>query len=132
MLVLKCDGHRTYRENSELSVISTPSAGYKLGILNSDGDEKPKRGDSSGLKHGSSEGESDHRVSGVVGEFVNDGNGDEWQRSSTLKKSSHEVEYGCFSVWLEAAKRVSSHAPGCSGNSGGVSAGKSTISEGRG
>jgi len=33
-------GIENYREVNELSTISTPSAGYKVGILNSDGDEK--------------------------------------------------------------------------------------------
>jgi len=58
-----------------VSTISTPSAGYRLGILNSD-DEKSKRDDSSESKHDNSGGGSDHKVSGEEGEFVNDGIGD--------------------------------------------------------
>ena len=69
----------SYVINGVLSTIPTPSVGYRAGILNSDGDEKLKRGGSSDAKHGSSGGESDHRVSGVdgEGELVSDGTGDE-------------------------------------------------------
>lgn len=81
-----------------LSTILTPSAGYKVGILNSDGDEKSKRGDSNESKHGNSGGESDHRGSGDKGEWVNEGSEGEWHESSKLKKSSHEVEHGSLSV----------------------------------
>jgi len=73
-------------------MISTPSTGYKVGILNSDGEEKSKRGDSSESEYDSSGGESDHRGFGDEGELVNDGGEDESHGSSKLKKSSHEVE----------------------------------------
>ena len=86
-----------HRETNELSKISTPSAGYKVGILNSEGDEKSNRGDSNESKHGNSGGESDHRGSGDEGELVNDGSEGEWHGSSKLKKSSHEVEHRSFS-----------------------------------
>ena len=66
-----------YRGINEPSAISTPSTGYKVGILNSDGDEKSKRGGSNESKHGSSGGASDHRELGDEGEFVNDGMVDE-------------------------------------------------------
>ena len=59
-----------------LSTISTPSAGYRLGVLKSDGKEKSKRDGSSKLKHDNSGGGSDHKVSGEEGELVNDGIGD--------------------------------------------------------
>ena len=91
-------GIRNYRDVNELSTTSTPSVGYKEGILNCDGDEKSKRGDSNESKHDNSGGESDHRGSGDVGELVSDGSEGEWHGSSKLKKSSHEVEYGSFSV----------------------------------
>lgn len=48
-----------YEINGLLSTISTLSVGYRVGILNSDGDEKSKRGDSKDSKDGNSEGESD-------------------------------------------------------------------------
>lgn len=118
---------RNYGEINELSTISTPSTGYKEGILNSDGDEKSKRGDSNELKHGNSGGESDHRGSGDEGELVNDGSEGERHGGSKLKKSSHEVEHRSFSVWLGATKE-SIHEP-CSENSGRVSVGRSAISE---
>jgi len=91
-----------YGEINELPTISTPSAGYRMGILNNDGDEKSKRDDSSESKYGNSGGESDHRVSGEEGELVKDGRGDEWHGSSKLKKFSHEMGHGPFSVWLGA------------------------------
>ena len=59
-----------------VSTIPTPSAGYKVGILNSDGEEKSKKGDSSESKHDNSGGVSDHKASGEEGELVNDGRGD--------------------------------------------------------
>lgn len=120
-----------YGEINELSTISTPSSGYRVGILNSDGDEKSKRGDSNESKYGNSGGESDHRGSGDEGELVNDGNEGEWHGSSKLKNSSHEVEYGSFLVWLGGIKKESTHEP-CSENSGRVSVGESTISKGGG
>lgn len=110
----------------------TPSVGYRAGILNSDGDEKSKRGGSSDSKHDGSGGETVHWVSGVDGdgELVNDGRGDEWHGSAKLKKLSHE-ENEFSSVWLGATKSESSHASGCSGSSGRVSASgcESAISE---
>ena len=50
-----------------------------MGILNSDGDEKSKKGGSSDSKYGSSGGERHHWVSGEDGdgELVNDGIGEE-------------------------------------------------------
>jgi len=70
-------GTGNYKINELLvSTISTLSAGYRLGILNSDGEEKSKRDDSSESKHDNSGGGSDHKVSGEEGEFVNDGIGD--------------------------------------------------------
>ena len=66
-----------YKINELLvSTISTPSAGYRLGILNSDGEEKSKRDDSNESKHDNSGGGSDHKVSGEEGELVKDGIGD--------------------------------------------------------
>lgn len=99
--------------------MSTP-AGYKSGILNSDGDEKSKRGGASDSNDGSSRGESDHWVSGVDGdgELVNDGTRGEWHGSSKLKRSSHEVGGGPFSVWPGAAMNESSNESDRSGNSG--------------
>jgi len=93
-----------------------------VGILNSDGDEKSKRGDSNESKHDSSWGESDHRGSGEEGELVNDGIGDELDGRSKLKKSSHEVEYGSFSVLPGVVRGGSTHVLGCSKNSGCLSA----------
>lgn len=107
-----------------------PSAGYRLGILNSDGKEKSKRDGSNESKHDDSGGGSDHKVSGEEGELVNDGIGDVWHGSSKLKKSSHEAGDGPFSGWLAPIKRGSARAPGCSGNSGCVFAGESAISGG--
>jgi len=70
-------GTENYKINELLvSTISTPSEGYKLGILNSDGEEKSKRDDSSESRHDNSGGGSDHKVSGEEGELVNDGIGD--------------------------------------------------------
>jgi len=107
-----------------------PSAGYRLGILNSDGKEKSKKDGSNGSKHDNSGGGSDHKVSGEEGELVNDGIGDVWHGSSKLKKLSHEAGDGPFSGWLVMVKEGSTRTPGCSGNFGGVSAGKSAISGG--
>ena len=118
-----------YGEINESLTISTPSSGYKVGILNSDGDEKSKRGDSNESKHGRSGGESDHRGFGDEGELVNDGSEGEWYGSSKLKKSSHELEHGSFSFWSGATKKESTHEP-WSENFGRVSVGKSAISEG--
>lgn len=89
-----------HKINRLLLKMSTPSARYKAGILNIDGEENSKRGGSSDLKSGSSGGESDHWVSGVEGdgELVNDGRVDEWHGSSKLKKPSHEVGDEPFSV----------------------------------
>ena len=119
-----------YKEINGSPTISTPSTGYKVGILSSDGDEKSKRGDSNESKHGNSGGESDHRRSGDEGELVNDGSEGEWHGRSKLKKSSHEAEHKSFSVRHGAIERVSPHEACCSGNSGHVSAGESAISEG--
>jgi len=118
-----------YGENNELSTISTSSAGYKVGILNSDGDAKLRRGDSNESKYGNSGGESDHRVSGEEEELVNDDRGVDWHGSSTLKKSSHEVGHRSFSVWLGAMQRESTCAFGCSGNPVRVSTGGLTMYE---
>ena len=118
-----------YGEINESLTISTPSSGYKVGILNSDGDEKSKRGDSNESKHGRSGGESDHRGFGDEGELVNDGSEGEWYGSSKLKKSSHELEHGSFSVWSGATKKESTHEH-FSEKSGRVSVGESAISEG--
>ena len=113
-----------------LSTISTPSAGYRVGILNSDGEEKSKKGgDSSGSKYVNSGGESDHKVSGEEGELVNDGRGDVWHSSSRLKKSLHEADGGPCSVWLGGIKRGSASASGCSGNFVSVSAGELAVSK---
>ena len=112
-----------------LSTISTPSAGYRVGILNSDGEEKSKRGGSSEPKHVNSAGESDHNVSGEEGELVSDGRGGVWHGSSKLKRSSHEAGNGPFSVLLWATKRECTHASGCSGGSVSASAGEFVISE---
>ena len=87
-----------YKEINGSPTIPTPSAGYKVGILNSDGDEKSKRDDSNESKHGNSGGESDHRGFGDEGELVNDGSEGEWHGGSKLKKSSHEVEHRSFSI----------------------------------
>lgn len=105
-----------------------------MGILNSDGDEKSKRGGSSDSKHGSSGGETAHWVSGMDGdgELVEDDRGDEWHGSSKLKKSSHEAGNGPSSVWLGDTKSESSHVSGCSGNSGRVSVSESATSRGIG
>ena len=116
-------------DGSLLSTISTPSVGYRVGILNSDGEEKSKRDDPSESKYIDSGDESDHRVSGEEGESVNDCKGDVWHGSSKLKKSSHEAGNGPFSVWLGSVKRESSRASGCSGNSVGVSAGELAVSK---
>jgi len=97
-----------------------------VGILNSDGEEKSKRGDSSESKHDNSGGVSDHKVSGEEGELVNDGRGDAWHGSPKLNVSFHEVNDVPFSIWLSAV-RDSTHALGCSGNSGCVFAGGLTI-----
>ena len=124
-------GTGDYKINELLvSTIETPSAGYRLGILNSDGEEKPKRDDPSESKHDNSGGGSDQKVSGEEGEFVNDGIGDVWRGSSKLKKSSHKAGDGLPSVWLGVVKRGCAHVPGCSGNPGRVSAGESAISGG--
>jgi len=89
-----------------------PSAGYKVGILNSDGDEKSKRGDLRKSKHVSvswnSEGGSDCMESGEEGELVDDREGG-WHGSSKLKKSSHEAEHGSCSKQHGAANTVSAH-----------------------
>ena len=86
-----------YGEINELITISTPSSGYKVGILNRDGDVKSKRGDSNESEHGNSGGEIDHRGFGDEGELVNDGSKGEWHGSWELK-SSHELEHRSFSV----------------------------------
>jgi len=110
-----------------LSTIPTPSAGYRLGILNSDDKEKSKRGNSNKSKRDNSGGGSDHKASGDEGELVNDGI-DVLHGSSKLK-SSHEAGHGSLSAWLGAMKRGSTHTPGRSGNSGRLPAGGSAISE---
>ena len=69
-----------------------------MGISNNDDEEKSKRGDSSGSKHVSSGGESDHKVSGEERELANDGGGDVWHGSSKLKKSFHETGHGSLSI----------------------------------
>ena len=105
------------------------SVGYRVGTLNSDGDERSKRGSPNDSQHGGSGGETVHWVSGVDGdgELVNDGK-DEWDGSSKLKKFSH-VGKGPSSVWLGVTKSESSHASGCSGSSGRVSASELATSE---
>ena len=86
--------------NGLLSAISMASVGYRVGILNSDGDEKSKCGGSSDPKYGNSRGERDHCVSGVDGdgELVNDGRGDEFHENLELNKFSHETDDSAFSV----------------------------------
>lgn len=113
-----------YKENNGLlSTMRMASVGYRVGILNSDGDEKSKRDGSSGSEHGGSGGETVHCASGVDGdgELVSEGRGDDWHGRSKLKKFSHEVDNGLSSVWLGVTKSESSHAFGCSGSSGCVS-----------
>ena len=100
-----------------------------MGILDSDDEEKSKGDDSNGSKHVSSGGESDHKVSGEEGELVNDGRGDVWHGSSKLKKSSHEIGHGSFSIWLGVMKGGFTHTSGCSVNSGRASVSGPAISE---
>ena len=123
-------GMRNYEINGTLlSTTSTPSTGYRVGILNNDGEEKSKKGGNSRkLKYVNSGGESDHKVSGEEGEFVNDGRGDVWDGSPKLKKSCHEVGNGSFSVRTGAMKE-STRASGCLEISVNVSAGELTRSE---
>ena len=113
-----------YKENNGLlSTMRMASVGYRVGTLNSDGDEKSKRDDSSGSEHSGSRGETVHWVSGVDGdgELVSDGRGDGWNGRSKLKKFSHEVDNGRSSVWLGVSKSESGHAFGRSGSSGRLS-----------
>lgn len=112
-----------------LSTISTPSVGYRAGILNSDGEEKSKRVDPRGSKDANCGGESDHRLSEEEGEFVNDGREDVWHGNSKLKKSSHGAGHGPFSVLLGSMKRASVWAYGCLCDLGSASAREPVISE---
>ena len=112
-----------------LSTISTPSAGYRAGILNSDGEEKSKRADPSRSKDANCGGESDHKPSEEEGELVNDGREVVWHGKPKLRKSSHGAGHGPFSVLLGSTKTVSSCTPGCSWSSGSASASGPTTSK---
>jgi len=109
-----------------LSTISTPSVGYRVGILNN-GEENSKRVDPSKSKDVNCGGESDHKLSEEEGELVNDGREAVWYSDSKLEKSSHGAGHGPFSVLLGSKKAVSGSILGCSWNSGSASAGGPAI-----
>jgi len=113
-----------------LSTISTPSVGYRAGILNSDGEEKSNRVDPSKSKDANRGGESDHKLSEEEGELVNDGGKVAWHGNPKLEKSSHGAGHGPFSVLPGPPKTVSSCTSGCSWNSGSVSASRPEMSSG--
>jgi len=96
-----------------LSTISTPSVGYRVGILNN-GEEKSKRVGPSKSNEANCGGESDHKLAGGEGELVNDGREVVWHGNSKLEKSSHGAGHGPFTVLLGSTKTVSNCAPDCS------------------
>lgn len=111
-----------------LSTISTPSVGYRAGILNS-GEEKSKRVDPSKSNDASRGGESDHKLAEEEGELVNDGREVVWCVNSKLEKSSHGAGHGPFSVLLGSTKTASSCIPDCSWDSRSASTSGPAISE---
>ena len=110
-----------------LSTISTPSVGYRVGILNN-GEEKSKRVDPSKSNDANCGGESDHKLAEEEGELVNDGREVVWYGNSKLEKSSHGAGHGPFSGSLGSTKTVSSCAPSCSWGSGSASTSGPAIS----